>query len=74
MIERGQRTPHVETLADISEALGVTLSDLFFDEDGPRGGHASALPLLAYLGTRRLDPKDVDALIRVARAMFDGKP
>lgn len=69
MIERGHRTPYLETLADIARGLNVTLSDLFLDE----GGQAPTLPLLAYLGTRRLDRKDVAALIRVARAMFDGK-
>jgi transcriptional regulator with XRE-family HTH domain len=75
MIERGQRIPHVETLADISEALGVTLSDLFLDGSGPRAdiGQTHELPLMAYLGSRHLDRKELDALLKVAKAMFDGK-
>jgi len=71
MIERGQRVPHVETLADISEALGATLSDLFLEENEPRGGQTPELPFLAYLGTRSLDRKDVEKLLGVARALFD---
>jgi len=29
MIERGERSPHIETLANIAEALEVTISELF---------------------------------------------
>jgi transcriptional regulator with XRE-family HTH domain len=75
MIERAQRTPHVETLVSLAAALGITVSQLFLDMNEPRGsGPAPDLPLMAYLGTRRLDRKELDALLKVARAMFDGKP
>jgi len=76
MIERAQRTPYLETLLAISDALGITVSRLFLGLSAPRGdiGETQELPLMAYLATRRLDRKDVDALLRVARAMFDGKP
>ena len=75
MIERGERTPHVETLATISNALGITISQLFLGLNVARAdiGPSPELPLLAYLRTRRLDQKDVDALLRIARAMFAGK-
>jgi transcriptional regulator with XRE-family HTH domain len=75
MIERAQRTPYVETLVPIAAALGITLSQLFLDLNGPRGsdGQAQDLPLLAYLRTLRVDRTDVDALLRVAKAMFSGR-
>jgi len=71
MIERGQRMPHLETLVRIAAALGISLSELFIKAHEPSADH---LPLLAYLGTLRLDRTDVDVLLRVAKAMFDGKP
>jgi transcriptional regulator with XRE-family HTH domain len=75
MIERAQRTPYVETLVPIAAALGITLSQLFLDLNGPRGsdGQAQDLPLIAYLRTLRVDRTDVDALLRVAKAMFSGR-
>jgi transcriptional regulator with XRE-family HTH domain len=75
MIERAQRTPYVETLVPIAAALGITLSQLFLDLNGPRGsdGQAQDLPLLAYLRTLRVDRTDVDALLRVAKAMFSSR-
>jgi len=69
--ERGDRTPHVETLVRIAAALGVSLSQLFIEAHEPS---ANDLPLLAYLGTLRLSPDDVKAVLMVARAMFKGGP
>ena len=74
MIENAQRTPHVETLLPLSKALGITVSQLFLDVNEPGGGQTHDLPLMAYLGSRRLDRKELDALLKVAKAMFDGKP
>ncbi len=76
MIERAQRLPHIETLAVLAKALGLTLSQLFLDVNGARTKDAQAedLPLLAYLGNLRLRPADVDALLKVAKAIFDGRP
>jgi len=76
MIERGERTPHVETLVAISDALAITVSQLFLGLNAPRAdiGQTQDLPLMAYLGTLRLDRKELDALLKVAKAMFDGKP
>ncbi len=71
MIERGDRTPRVETLVRIAAALGVSLSQLFIEAHEPS---ANDLPLLAYLGTLRLSPDDVKAVLMVARAMFKGGP
>jgi transcriptional regulator with XRE-family HTH domain len=76
MIEHAQRLPHIETLAVLAKALGITLSQLFLDMNGPRAkdGQAEDLPLIAYLGNLRLRPGDVDALLKVAKAIFDGRP
>jgi transcriptional regulator with XRE-family HTH domain len=71
MIERAKRMPHFETLVRLAAALGITLSQLFIEAHEPT---AEDLPLLAYLGTLRLDRSDVEVLLRVAKAMFDGKP
>jgi transcriptional regulator with XRE-family HTH domain len=71
MIERGQRMPHLETLVRIAAALGVSVSQLFIEAHEPS---ANDLPLLSYLGTRRLTPDDVEALLLVAKAMFKGVP
>jgi len=75
MIERAQRTPYVETLMPIAAALGITLSQLFLDVHGSRAseGQGLDLPLLAYLRSLRVDRTDVDALLRVAKAMFSGR-
>ena len=70
MIERAQRTPHLETLVSLSAALGITLSQLFIEPHEPT---ADDIPLFAYLATLRLGRKDLDALLGVAHAMFDGK-
>ncbi len=76
MIERAERMPHVETLAELASALGITLSQLFRRvNEAPIGGReTNELPLIAYLGTLRLRPRDVEALLGVAKAMFDRRP
>jgi len=76
MIESARRLPYLKTLSALSNALGITLSRLFLDVKGPRasGGQAQDLPLIAYLGTLRLSAGDVQALLVVAKAMFDRRP
>ena len=75
MIERGERVAHVETLASLSEALGVTLSELFSGTDAPSpNGEDDVLrPLSDFARTRRLTQRDVEKLLGVARAMFNGQ-
>jgi len=69
------RLPHLKTLAVLAGALGVTLSQLFTGvNESPTSNPQIELPLLAYLGNLRLRPGDVDALLKVAKAMFDGRP
>ena len=73
MIERGERIPHVETLAAIANALGVTLSELFAGTDRELTESSDVLrPLEEFARARGLTARDVDKLLGVARALFDG--
>ena len=72
MIERGERIPHVETLAAIAAALGVTLSELFAGTDREIADSPDLLrPLEEFVRARGLTSRDVDKLLGVARALFD---
>jgi transcriptional regulator with XRE-family HTH domain len=72
MIERGERIAHVETLAALSDALGVSLAELFVGADEPSVGADVLRPLADFARARRLDARDVEKLLGVARAMFNG--
>lgn len=73
MIERGERVAHVETLAALSQALGVTLAELFVGADDTAPPDADVLrPLSEFARARRLDSRDIEKLLGVARAMFSG--
>jgi transcriptional regulator with XRE-family HTH domain len=76
MIERAERLPHVRTLAALANALGITLSQLFLDVNGPQAeaGQAQDLPLIAYIENLHLDSSEVASLLAVAKAMFGGRP
>ena len=71
MIERSTRLPHVKTLAAISNALGVTLSQLFQGLDESESRAEPDVSLIAYLETLKLDEKDVEVLLLVAKSLFD---
>lgn len=75
MIERGERVPHVETLAGIAQSLGVTLSELFAgaDENASEAAVDLLRPLSEFARARRLTSRDVEKLLGVARAMFNGQ-
>lgn len=74
MIERGERVAHVETLASLAGALEVPLSELFSGIDGPLKVDADLIrPISDFLRARRLTSRDVDKLLGVARAMFNGR-
>ena len=68
MIERGERSPHIETLARIAAALEVRLADLF-----PPGGDAVEpvyRPLLEACRRLRLGRRDVERLTGMVRTLF----
>jgi transcriptional regulator with XRE-family HTH domain len=72
MIERGERSPHLETLAKIASALEVPLADLFHGDLS--GNYEVVEPLLRPLvdACRRytLGKRDVDRLVSVMKSMF----
>jgi transcriptional regulator with XRE-family HTH domain len=75
MIERGERVAHVETLAALAEALEVSLADLFAGAEVGDGGTEDLLrPLSEFARSRQLTARDVEKLLGVARAMFNGQP
>lgn len=73
MIERGERLAHVETLAALADALGVTLAELFTGSDSRSNEFEDMIrPISDFFRVRSLTSQDVDKLLGVARAMFNG--
>ena len=73
MIERGERAPHIETLAKIADALEVTLGELFhFPGEAPNSLDPMLKPLAEFARSRALTRRDLDRLLGVARAIFKG--
>ena len=70
MIERGERFPHLETLAAIASALEVRVADLFLDADERREVEPVYRPLLEACRRHNLGKRDVDRLMSVVRTMF----
>ena len=71
MIERGERSPHLETLARIALALEVRMVDLFQDEQQRHDGvEPMYRPLLDACRRHNLGKRDVDRLLGVVRTMF----
>ncbi|MCL2314388.1 MAG: helix-turn-helix domain-containing protein [Proteobacteria bacterium] len=74
LLERGERSPSYETLWRISQALGVSISELFF-EDGLEKGEAYALErLLRFAKRGELTAEQVERFIAVGHAMFGFYP
>ena len=71
MIERGERSPHLETLAKIAEALEVRMADLFAgaEQEGPNV-EPMYRPLVDACRRHNLGKRDVDRLVGVVRTMF----
>jgi transcriptional regulator with XRE-family HTH domain len=70
MIERGERSPHLETLASIARALDVRIADLFLDDEERTGVEPMYRPLLDACRRHNLGKRDVDRLVSVVRNMF----
>ena len=70
MIERGERSPHLQTLASIAEALQVKIADLFRPDDEPEGVEPIFKPLIDACRKYNLGKRDVDRLVGVVRTMF----
>jgi len=73
MIERGERLAHVQTLAALADALGVSLAELFTGTDSRSDEFEDMIrPISDFFRVRSLTSQDVDKLLGVARAMFNG--
>ena len=70
MIERGERSPHLETLAKIALALEVPLADLLRDNSEGQPPEAMYKPLLDACRKARLGRRDVERLVQVVRSLF----
>jgi transcriptional regulator with XRE-family HTH domain len=69
MIERGERSPHLETLSKIAGALDVPLATLF-DDESSNGVDPMYRPLIDACRKYNLGKRDVDRLVAVVRTMF----
>jgi transcriptional regulator with XRE-family HTH domain len=70
MIERGERSPHLETLAKLAEALEVRLADLFISDENDGGVEPMFKPLLEACRKYNVGKRDVERLVGVMRTMF----
>ncbi|TMA28249.1 MAG: helix-turn-helix transcriptional regulator [Deltaproteobacteria bacterium] len=71
MIERGERSPHLETLAKLADALDVRMAELFTGGDEQVDGVEPMFrPLLEACRKYNLGKRDVDRLVGVVRTMF----
>ena len=70
MIERGERSPHLETLASIAQALEVRVADLFLEDHESGSVEPMYRPLLEACRKYNLGKRDVDRLVSVVRNMF----
>ena len=70
MIERGERSPHLETLGRIAKALQVPMSELFSFDGDPEKLDPLYKPLVEYCRKQTMTRRDVDRLVAVAKGMF----
>ncbi len=70
MIERGERSPHLETLAAIAEGLEVSVADLFRQDGESDGVEPVYRPLIEACRKYNLGRRDVERLVSVVRNMF----
>jgi transcriptional regulator with XRE-family HTH domain len=70
MIERGERSPHLETLAAIAEGLEVRVADLFREDGETDAVEPIYRPLIEACRKHNLGRRDVERLVSVVRNMF----
>jgi len=70
MIERGERSPHLETLAAIAEGLEVSVAELFRQDGENDGVEPVYRPLIEACRKYNLGRRDVERLVSVVRNMF----
>lgn len=70
MIERGERAPHLETLAKLATALQVPLTELFTFDADPEKLDQLYKPLVEFCRKQSMSRRDVDRLLAVAKSMY----
>ncbi len=71
MIERGERSAHLDTLASLAGALEVPLDELFQEKNHvPQLTDATLRPIAEFVQRHRLSRREVDRLLTVAEALF----
>jgi transcriptional regulator with XRE-family HTH domain len=73
LLERGERSPSYETMVQISEALELPLAELFRNAGGPIYDDPYYSKLVEFARRRKLSRAQVDRLIAVGHAVFDGR-
>jgi len=63
MIERANRVPHVETLAMLADALGVSLAEIFTGVGAEKVSQPTLAPLIQSVDGLPLEASDVEALL-----------
>ncbi len=75
MIERGERSAHIETLEGLAEALGVSLEELFREKTRGAASVAPTLrPLIEFAERLRLNRRAVARLLLLRAACGPGTP
>lgn len=69
MIERGERVAYLETLEQLSQALGVPMR-AFFEACPARDADEPFQPLIDFVRRQGLTSGDVERLLGAARSMF----
>ena len=70
MIERGERAPHLDTLAKLATALQVPITELFSFDSDPDKVDALYRPLIEFCRRQTMSKRDIDRLVGVARCIF----
>jgi transcriptional regulator with XRE-family HTH domain len=70
MIERGERAPHLETLAKLAGALQVPITELFSFDSDPDKLEALYRPLVEFCRRQTMTRRDIDRLLAVAKSVF----
>lgn len=72
-LERGQRTPSLETLRDLAVTLGQPLSYFFAEDDAPTDVDKGPVPTTAVLGTRHSLAELITDQLLQARLLQNGE-
>lgn len=70
LIERGLRSPQLETLDQIARVLGVSTGELLSSQPPADKLEPLYRPLIEYCRRQSLTRRDVDRLLAVAKGMF----